>query len=97
QVNMPAIRAWLAANPQRVDEVLNSNPSVVFFNEAPLEDPSVGPKGAQGLPLTAGRSIAIDPRFLPLGAPFFLSTIAPDTGLPLRRLVVAQDTGGAIR
>jgi len=98
QVNMPAIRNWLAANPNRVNEVLDSNPSVVFFNESPLTDPSVGPKGAQGLPLTAGRSIAIDPKFLPLGAPMFLSTTQPGGGnLPLQRLVVAQDTGGAIR
>ena len=97
QVNMPAIRNWLAANPARLDEVLDSNPSVVFFSEAPLEDPSVGPKAAQGLPLTAGRSIAIDPKFLPLGAPMFLSTRQPDIELPLQRLVVAQDTGGAIR
>lgn len=96
QVNMPAIRAWLAANPQRQNEVLDSNPSVVFFKEAPLDDPSVGPNGAQGVPLTANRSIAIDPRFLRLGAPMFLSTTAPDTKLPLQRLVVAQDTGGAI-
>jgi len=98
QVNMPAIRAWLAANPTRVNEVLDSNPSVVFFSEAPLEDPSIGPKGAQGVPLTAGRSIAIDPKFLPLGAPMFLSTTQPgSTDLPLQKLVVAQDTGGAIR
>ena len=97
QVNMPAIRAWLASNPARVNEVLDSNPSVVFFNEAPLEDPSIGPKGAQGMPLTAGRSIAIDPKFLPLGAPMFLSTTQPGLDLPLQRLVVAQDTGGAIR
>jgi membrane-bound lytic murein transglycosylase A len=97
QVNMPAIRAWLAANPARVNEVLDSNPSVVFFNEAPLEDPSIGPKGAQGIPLTAGRSIAIDPKFLPLGAPMFLATTQPGSALPLQRLVVAQDTGGAIR
>ena len=97
QVNMPAIRAWLAANPQRLNEVLNSNPSVVFFREAPLEDPSIGPKGAQGVPLTAGRSIAVDPKFLPLGAPMFLSTTHPGTTAPLQRLVVAQDTGGAIR
>jgi membrane-bound lytic murein transglycosylase A len=97
QVNMPAIRDWLAANPDRVNEVLDSNPSVVFFNEAPLEDPSSGPKGAQGMPLTAGRSIAVDPKFLPLGAPMFLSTTQPGNTLPLQRLVVAQDTGGAIR
>jgi membrane-bound lytic murein transglycosylase A len=98
QVNMPAIRNWLAANPARVNEVLDSNPSVVFFNESPLAEPNVGPKGAQGLPLTAGRSIAVDPKFLPLGAPMFLATTQPGGGnLPLQRLVVAQDTGGAIR
>jgi len=97
QVNTPAIRNWLAANPARVNEVLDSNPSVVFFNEAPLEDPSIGPKGAQGMPLTAGRSIAVDPKFLPLGAPMFLSTTHPGSELPLQRVVVAQDTGGAIR
>jgi membrane-bound lytic murein transglycosylase A len=97
QVNTAAIRNWLAANPARVNEVLDSNPSVVFFNEAPLEDPSIGPKGAQGLPLTAGRSIAVDPKFLPLGAPMFLSTTQPGSELPLQRVVVAQDTGGAIR
>lgn len=98
QVNMTAIRNWLAANPTRLHEVLDSNPSVVFFREAPLDDPSVGPPGAQGIPLTTGRSIAIDPKFLPLGAPIFLSTLQPGAGeVPLRRLVVAQDTGGAIR
>jgi membrane-bound lytic murein transglycosylase A len=96
-VNMPAIRAWLAANPARMREVLDSNPSVVFFTEAALEDPTVGPKGAQGVPLTAGRSIAVDPAVVPLGAPVFLSTSYPATELPLQRLVVAQDTGGAIR
>jgi membrane-bound lytic murein transglycosylase A len=97
QVTMPAIRDWLTANPHRLREVLDSNPSVVFFSEAPLADPSVGPRGAQGLPLTAGRSIAVDPRFLPLGAPMFLATTHPGTRTPMQRLVVAQDTGGAIR
>ena len=97
QVNIPAIRNWLAANPIRLREVLDSNPSVVFFREAPLADPAVGPKGAQGVPLTAGRSIAVDPKFVPLGAPVFLSTTEPASEVPLRRLVVAQDTGGAIR
>ncbi|HET7812306.1 MAG TPA: MltA domain-containing protein [Steroidobacteraceae bacterium] len=98
QVNMPAIRAWLAANPARVNEVLDSNPSVVFFSEEAIADPSIGPRGAQGVPLTAGRSIAIDPKYLPLGAPVFLSTTQPGgSNLPLQRLVVAQDTGGAIR
>jgi membrane-bound lytic murein transglycosylase A len=96
-VNMPAIRAWLAANPQRLREVLDSNPSVVFFREAPLVDAGVGPNGAQNVPLTAGRSIAVDPAFIPLGAPVFLSTTEPRHQTPMQRLVVAQDTGGAIR
>jgi membrane-bound lytic murein transglycosylase A len=77
-------------------EVLDSNPSVVFFREAPLDDASIGPKGSLGVPLTAGRSIAVDAKFLPLGAPVFLATTTPDTGAPLQRLVMAQDTGGAI-
>ena len=97
QVNMPAIRNWLKANPHRLHEVLDSNPSVVFFREAPLADPEMGPPGAQAVPLTAGRSIAVDPKFIPLGAPVFLSTTQPSSEIPLRRLVVAQDTGGAIR
>jgi membrane-bound lytic murein transglycosylase A len=77
--------------------VLNSNPSVVFFREEKITDPGLGPRGAQGVPLVAGRSVAIDPRVLPLGAPLFLATTDPVSGQPLRRLVVGQDTGGAIR
>jgi len=96
QANIPGIRAWLLAHPERLQEVLNSNPSVVFFSEAPLGDPTLGPKGAQGIALTAGRSIAVDPAWVPLGTPVFLATTLPDTGLPLQKLVVAQDTGGAI-
>jgi membrane-bound lytic murein transglycosylase A len=96
-VTMPAIRGWLAENPARLQEVLDANPSVVFFAEAPLADPAIGPAGALGVPLTAGRSIAVDAGFVPLGAPVFLATTHPGTDLPLRRLVVAQDTGGAIR
>jgi membrane-bound lytic murein transglycosylase A len=96
QATIPGIRAWLLAHPDRVQEVLNSNPSVVFFSEAPLGDPNLGPKGAQGIALTAGRSIAVDAAWVPLGTPVFLSTTLPDTNLPLQRLVIAQDTGGAI-
>lgn len=97
QATMPGIREWLAANPSRVTEVLNSNPSFVFFNEEKLDDPGEGPKGAQGVSLTSGRSIAIDPASVPLGAPVFLDTTFPATDRPLQRLVIAQDTGGAIR
>jgi membrane-bound lytic murein transglycosylase A len=96
QASMPGIRAWLAANPARLNEVLNANPSVVFFTESPLDDPNIGPKGAQGIPLTAGRSIAVDPAFVPLGSPVFLATTYPNSSAPLQRLVIAQDTGGAI-
>jgi membrane-bound lytic murein transglycosylase A len=91
------IRAWLRSHPQRLQEVLHSNPSVVFFREEPIVDASQGPKGSLGVPLTAGRSIAIDASLHPLGAPFFLSTQYPGSTTPLQRLVVAQDTGGAIR
>jgi membrane-bound lytic murein transglycosylase A len=97
QATLPGIRQWLAANPARLNEVLDSNPSYVFFNEEKLDDPTQGPKGAQGVPLTPGRSIAVDPAFVPLGAPVFLDTTYPATDRPLQRLVVAQDTGGAIR
>src|SRR5690606_17388677 len=64
-VNAPALREWLAAHPERQAEVFNTNPSVVFFRELPLGDPAIGPQGAMGVPLTAGRSLAIDPRLLP--------------------------------
>jgi membrane-bound lytic murein transglycosylase A len=96
QATIPGIRAWLLAHPERLQEVLDANPSVVFFNEAPLGDPNLGPKGAQGVALTPGRSIAVDPAWVPLGTPVFLATTFPDTGLPLQKLVIAQDTGGAI-
>lgn len=91
------IRDWIAAHPERQQEVLNANPSVVFFREERIDDPALGPKGALGVPLTAGRSIAIDPAFIPLGAPLFLATTLPMSQTPLQRLVMAQDTGGAIR
>jgi membrane-bound lytic murein transglycosylase A len=93
QASMPGIRAWLAAHPERLHEVLDSNPSVVFFQEQPLGDPALGPRGAQGIPLTPGRSIAVDPAYIPLGSPVYLQTSGATS---LQRLVVAQDTGGAI-
>lgn len=96
-VNAPALRRWLRDNPARRDEVLGSNPSVVFFREEPIADPTQGPRGALGVALLAGRSVAVDPRWVPLGAPLFLDTTHPLQARPLRRLVLAQDTGGAIR
>jgi membrane-bound lytic murein transglycosylase A len=96
QASIPGIRDFLVRNPSRMQEVLNANPSVVFFKEAPVDDPAIGPTGAQGIALTAGRSIAVDPACVPLGAPVFLSTTLPASDTPLQRLVIAQDTGGAI-
>jgi membrane-bound lytic murein transglycosylase A len=92
----PGIRAWARANPQRVQEMLWSNPRMVFFREEPLSDldAAFGPRGAQGVPLTPGRSIAVDKDSIPYGTPVWLST--PGPVLNLNRLVIAQDTGGAI-
>ncbi len=92
-----SIKAWIVANPDRRQELFNANPSFVFFREERLPDPNIGPKGALGVPLTPARSIAIDPLLLPLGAPVYLSTTQANSEVPMQRLVMAQDTGGAIR
>jgi membrane-bound lytic murein transglycosylase A len=92
-----SIRRWIETHPGRLHEVLDANPSMVFFREERIDDPAQGPKGSLGVPLTAGRSVAIDPAFIPLGAPLFLSTTLPASQVALQRLVMAQDTGGAIR
>jgi membrane-bound lytic murein transglycosylase A len=97
QATAQGIKAWIAAHPERRQELLNVNPSYIFFREERLSDPNVGPKGSLGVPLTPARSVAIDRSFLPLGAPIFLSTTEPASEVPLQRLVMAQDTGGAIR
>jgi len=96
-VSAQSIKAWIAANPARRQELLNVNPSYIFFKEERLPDASVGPKGALGVPLTPERSVAVDPSIVPLGAPLFLATTHPATEAPLQRLMLAQDTGGAIR
>ncbi len=96
QASWPAIKAWAQRNPRRVDEMLWSNPRVVFFREEPLPDPGDGPRGAMGVPLTPGRSIAVDPKSVPYGTPVWIDTTEPLSATPLRRLVLAQDTGSAI-
>lgn len=96
QASWPAIRAWAKAHPKRVNEMVWSNPRVVFFREEPLPDPQLGPKGAQAVPLTPGRSIAVDPQSVPYGTPVWLDTTEPLSSTPLRRAVMAQDTGSAI-
>lgn len=90
----PAIKAWAAQNPQRVQELLWSNPRVVFFREETVTDMDAGPRGAQGVPLTAGRSIAVDRDSIPYGTPVWLAS--PGPLVKLQRLVLAQDTGSAI-
>ena len=93
----PGIKAWIAQNPQRLGEMLWSNPRMVFFKEERLSelDLAFGPRGAQGVPLTPGRSIAVDPASVPYGTPMWLASSSPS--LVLQKLVLAQDTGSAIR
>ncbi|HZB93883.1 MAG TPA: murein transglycosylase A [Stellaceae bacterium] len=87
EVSLQTIRAWIAAHPSEGGALMDANPSYVFFREIQGD----GPLGSEGVVLTPGRSLAVDRRFVPLGVPIFL-----DAGDGLRRLMVAQDTGGAI-
>jgi membrane-bound lytic murein transglycosylase A len=95
KASMQGIKDWARRNLDKLRDLLNSNPSYVFFRELP--NGLSGPLGALGVPLAAERSIAVDPRYIPLGAPVFLSTTYPNTAKPLQRLMLAQDTGGAIK
>lgn len=95
QMSMQNIRAWATNNPQEVGALLNQNPSYVFFRELPGDVQS--PPGALGVPLTPGRSLAVDRRYIPLGTPVFVETTWPNSDQPLQRLMMAQDTGGAIK
>lgn len=95
QMSMQNIRRWVKENPEAGKQLLAENPSYVFFRELPAEYTS--PPGALGIPLTAQRSLAVDPRTIPLGAPVFLATTFPGSDEPLQRLMIAQDTGGAIK
>jgi len=92
----PGISAWAQANPGRVQEMLWANPRYVFFREEPLDAVTAesGPRGAQGVPLTSGRSIAVDRSSIPYGTPVWLVSNGPTARL--ERLVMAQDTGSAI-
>ena len=92
----PGIKAWLAQNPRRTNELMWRNPRFVFFKEEALlgAEALLGPKGAMGVPLTPGRSIAVDPGSIPYGSAVWLSSSGPQTSL--NRLVFAQDTGSAI-
>jgi peptidoglycan lytic transglycosylase A len=94
QASMEGIKQWARSHPDLLQQALAQNPSYVFFRELPADGGAIG---ALGAPLTPGYSIAVDRRYFPLGAPVYLATTAPLTDQPLERLVVAQDTGGAIR
>ena len=101
-LSMQSIRAWLVANPEKADALMSENASYVFFKEVPLGDPSVGANGAQGVPLTPEASLAVDLRFHALGVPMWVDGRSPAENadaddVDLRRLFIAQDTGGAIR
>jgi len=96
-VDAAAIRAWLRANPSQAREILHANPRYVFFRELPATtSQDAGPPGALGVALTPLRSVATDPAFVPPGALLFVDGAHPETGAPLRRVVVSQDRGAAI-
>ncbi len=93
QVSMQSIRDWLRANPEQAQEIMNRNKRFIFFRKIEGD----GPIGAMGVALTPARSLAVDPRYMPLGVPLWLDTTWPGSDRPLQRLMVAQDTGSAIR
>lgn len=93
--NWAAMRAYLDANPNSAKAVLNADPSYIFFSEEPISDPTAGPRGAGNVPLTPMGSLAVDPAYHPYGALLYVD--ATFDGYAFDRLVVAQDTGGAIK
>ena len=103
RASMQGIKEWGRRNPEKLLPLLDENPSYVFFREVPAPTPGTpeaeidGPIGTLGVPLLRERTLAVDPRSIPLGAPVFLATTYPLSPQPLRRLMLAQDTGGAIR
>ncbi|MBK8321362.1 MAG: MltA domain-containing protein [Betaproteobacteria bacterium] len=94
RTSLQGMKDWARRHPKKVKQYLDANPSYVFFKV--LESNLPGPIGSLGVPLTAERSIAVDPRVIPLGVPVYLATTFPGSPRPLNRLMVAQDTGGAI-
>ncbi|WP_159952816.1 murein transglycosylase A [Rhizobium sp. 18065] len=99
EISMQSIRAWLAAHPKRVDEILWHNRSYIFFREAEVDDLCQGPIAAAKVPLVAGRSLAVDRLIHTFGFPFFIhaeTLTSLDHGAPFARLMLALDTGSAI-
>lgn len=97
-VTMQSIRAWFRQNPTRIDEILHQNRSYIFFREAAVDDPALGPVAAAKVPLTPGRSMAVDRLLHGFGTPFFIDapTLNAFGGAGFHRLMIAQDTGSAI-
>ena len=91
--SMPYIRKWLKENPKKAEQLMAQNPRYIFFRILPQSD---GPLGSAGVSLTPGRSLAVDTTYIPLNTPIFLNTKTPD-GDKIQKLVVAQDTGNAIK
>lgn len=91
-ISLQSIRAWLEANPSKQDEILNLNPSYVFFKES---DKTA--TGSLGVELIEKRNLAVDRKFIPLGYPVFINTQNPETKEGINQLMVAADTGGAIK
>jgi membrane-bound lytic murein transglycosylase A len=96
-VSLQTIRAWLVAHPDQAPALMDANPSYVFFTTLPNTPPDQGAPGSLGVALTPGRSLAVDPRFVPMGAPVFVATSNPLDGARWRHLLLAQDRGGAIK
>jgi membrane-bound lytic murein transglycosylase A len=94
EVSLQSIRAWLVTHPDRAQSVMDTNKSYIFFQERPVGDPALGSTGTLGAALTPMASIAVDARLHALGAPFYLAADGPD---PMHGLLIAEDTGGAIR
>lgn len=97
QATIKGIKQWARRHPRQVENMLNANPRMVFFREMPDVAEATGPTGALGVPLTPEHSIAVDPAHVPLGAPVFLSTTRPLSNEPLQKLMIAQDTGSAVK
>ncbi|MGV8937628.1 MAG: murein transglycosylase A [Allorhizobium sp.] len=99
KISMQSIRAWLAVHPDEVDAVMAHNRSYIFFREAAVDDPALGPIAAAKVPLIAGRSLAVDRNIHTFGFPFFIRSetlTSIDNGKPFARLMLALDTGSAI-
>lgn len=97
EMSMQRIKAWVRDNPKRTHELLNTNPNFVFFERREGFADDDGPSGAQGVPLTAGASVAVDRRYWPMGVPFVIDFKQDNPQLAFARPVIAQDTGGAIK